>query len=60
VRTCKWSDAGAFGRKIKFGETAEAALRREPDEETGLAVHICSAVQDCIHSPELTDAHFCC
>jgi ADP-ribose pyrophosphatase YjhB (NUDIX family) len=62
LRTHKWSDLwGIPGGKIKFGETAEAALRREIKEETNLAVGGIEfvLVQDCIHSPEFhRDAHF--
>lgn len=62
VRTRKWSDRwGIPGGKIEFGETAEAAMLRELEEETGLAVHDLRLVlvQDCIRSPEFhQDAHF--
>ena len=62
VRTRKWSDRwGIPGGKIRFGEAAEAALRRELVEETGLDVTDIRfvLVQDCIQSPEFyRDAHF--
>jgi len=62
VRTHKWSDLwGIPGGKIKLGETAEAALRREIKEETNLNVKDIRfvLVQDCIHSQEFyRDAHF--
>ncbi|HZL13285.1 MAG TPA: NUDIX domain-containing protein [Verrucomicrobiae bacterium] len=62
VRTHKWSDKwGIPGGKIKYGETSEAALRREILEETGLKISGIKFVlaQDCIHSKEFyRDAHF--
>jgi len=62
VRTHKWSNLwGIPGGKIKWGEAAEAALRREIAEETNLAVTAIEfvMVQDCIHSKEFyRDAHF--
>ena len=62
VRTHKWSHLwGIPGGKIKYGETAVAALERELLEET--ALHVTDVrfilVQDCIHSREFyRDAHF--
>lgn len=62
VRTHKWSNKwGIPGGKIKYGETSEAALRREIMEETGLKVKNIKfvLVQDCIHSKEFyREAHF--
>src|SRR5476651_1116881 len=62
LRTHKWSDNwGIPGGKIKWGETSEAALRREIMEETGLKISDIKfgLVQDCIHSKEFYhDAHF--
>ncbi len=62
VRTHKWSDRwGIPGGKVKWGEPAEAALRRELKEETNLDLADIQfvLVQDCIHSPEFyRDAHF--
>jgi len=62
VQTHKWSDLwGIPGGKIKYGETARAALEREILEETGLEVGEVRfvLVQDCIRSPEFyREAHF--
>ncbi|HEX3625129.1 MAG TPA: NUDIX domain-containing protein [Verrucomicrobiae bacterium] len=62
IRTHKWSNLwGIPGGKIKYGETSEAALRREILEETGLKISGIqfTLVQDCIHSKEFyRDAHF--
>lgn len=62
VLTHKWSGKwGIPGGKIKRGETALAALRREIKEETNLSVRDIEfvLVQDCINSKEFyRDAHF--
>ncbi|HEY1790094.1 MAG TPA: NUDIX domain-containing protein [Verrucomicrobiae bacterium] len=62
IRTHKWSNMwGIPGGKIKFGESSEAALRREILEETNLKISRIefALVQDCIHSKEFyRDAHF--
>ena len=62
IRTHKWSGLwGSPGGKIKRGERAETALRRELKEETGLAITDIAfvVVQDCISSKEFyRDAHF--
>jgi ADP-ribose pyrophosphatase YjhB (NUDIX family) len=62
IQTHKWSGKwGIPGGKIKYGETSEAALRREILEETNLKIKNIEfvLVQDCIHSKEFyRDAHF--
>ena len=62
ICTHKWSGKwGIPGGKIKRGETAEAALRREILEETNLKIKDIEfvLVQDCISSKEFyRDAHF--
>src|SRR5262249_1753031 len=55
IRTHKWSNLwGIPGGKIKWGEPALDALRREIMEETSLEVTDIEfvLVQDCIHSKE--------
>jgi ADP-ribose pyrophosphatase YjhB (NUDIX family) len=62
VRTRKWSGLwGIPGGKVKYGETLEAAVRREIKEETGLDLTEVrfALVQDCIGSSEFyREAHF--
>ncbi len=62
IRTHKWSDLwGIPGGKIKWGEPAIEALRREVREETNLEVTDIAfvLVQDCIRSKEFyREAHF--
>ena len=62
IRTQKWSGLwGIPGGKTKYGETSEAALRREIKEETALDISDIEfvLVQDCIHSKEFyREAHF--
>ncbi len=62
LRTHKWSNLwGIPGGKIKWGEPAMDALRREVKEETNLEVEDIEfvLVQDCIHSKEFyRDVHF--
>ena len=62
IRTDKWSGLwGIPGGKIKWGEPATNALRREIKEETNLEVDDIQfvLVQDCIGSKEFyRDAHF--
>lgn len=55
VRTPKWNRSwGIPGGKVRYGESMEAALAREIQEETNLAVRDIRFVmaQDCIESPE--------
>jgi phosphoglycolate phosphatase-like HAD superfamily hydrolase/ADP-ribose pyrophosphatase YjhB (NUDIX family) len=62
IRTHKWSNLwGIPGGKTEYGETSEAALRREIKEETNLDVEDVRfvLVQDCIRSREFhREAHF--
>lgn len=62
VRTTKWSGLwGIAGGKIRRGETAIDALRRETREETGLELSEVrfALVQDCIDSKEfMRPEHF--
>lgn len=62
VRTHKWSHKwGIPGGKIKFNEASEDALRREIEEETGLAITDIrfEVVQDCLLPEEFyRRAHF--
>jgi phosphoglycolate phosphatase len=62
IRTHKWSNLwGIPGGKIRYGEPAMDALRRELKEETNLDVGNIEfvVVQDCIHSTEFyREAHF--
>jgi ADP-ribose pyrophosphatase YjhB (NUDIX family) len=62
VLTHKWSNLwGIPGGKTKWGESSEAALRREIKEETNLKIRDIQfvLVQDCIKSKEFyRDAHF--
>lgn len=62
VRTHKWRDRwGIAGGKIRRGESALEALRRETREETGLEIEEMRLVmvQDCIEPEEFeTSAHF--
>ncbi|AWN22281.1 DNA mismatch repair protein MutT [Deinococcus irradiatisoli] len=61
VQTTKWRGTwGVPGGKVEYGETLQEALRREFQEETGLALtHIRAApVQEAVHPEEFhKDAH---